>query len=213
MPRLRRWRWPLAGLACVVAAYWGWQHFASSSGTPPQPRAGQQSAQAAPVHAAIVATKPFPVVLNGLGTVQATNTVTVRSRVDGQIEKVAFEEGQMVQEGDLLVQIDPAPFQAALNQATAKLAQDQASLLNAKQDLERTAVLSKQGNATQQLLDQRTRQRRQPDGPGPGRPGRHRERQGPARLHHHQFAADRPRRLSPGGSRQHRARQRSRPAC
>jgi multidrug efflux system membrane fusion protein len=96
------------------------------------------------------------VILTGLGTVQATNTVTVRSRVDGQIEKVAFEEGQMVKEGDLLVQIDAAPFQAALNQATAKLAQDQASMLNAKQDLERTAVLSKQGNATQALLDQRT---------------------------------------------------------
>ena len=86
-------------------------------------------------------------ILGGLGTVQATNTVTVRSRVDGQIEKVAFEEGQMIKEDDLLVQIDPAPFQATLDQATAKLAQDQASLTNAKQDLERTTVLSKQGNA------------------------------------------------------------------
>jgi multidrug efflux system membrane fusion protein len=112
--------------------------------------------QAAPVHVAVVETKGFPIVLNGLGTVQATNSVTVRSRVDGQIEKVGFEEGQMVQEGDLLVQIDPAPFKAALGQAVAKLAQDQASLTNAKQDLERTSVLSKQGNATQQLLDQRT---------------------------------------------------------
>ena len=58
----------------------------------------------------------------------------------------------MIKEGDLLVQIDPAPFQATLNQAIAKLAQDQASLTNAKQDLERTTVLAKQGNATQQLL-------------------------------------------------------------
>ena len=153
---LKTWRWPLAALACVVAAYWGWHHIASAGATPPQVRTTQQAPQAAPVHVAAVETKPFPIVLGGLGTVQATNTVTVRSRVDGQIEKVGFEEGQIVKEGDLLVQIDPAPFRAALNQATAKLAQDQASLLNAKQDLERTAVLSKQGNATQQLLDQRT---------------------------------------------------------
>jgi len=122
----------------------------------PSPRAGQAAQNGAPVHVAVVETRSFPVILNGLGTVQATNMVTVRSRVDGQIEKVGFEEGQMVREGDLLVQIDPAPFQATLNQATAKLAQDEASLTNAKQDLERTAVLSKQGNATQQLLDQRT---------------------------------------------------------
>jgi multidrug efflux system membrane fusion protein len=150
--RLRRWRWPLAALACLAAAYLGWQYFASS-GTPPQARATQQ---AAPVHVGTVETKPFPVVLGGLGTVQATNTVTVRSRVDGQIEKVGFDEGQMVKQGDLLVQIDPAPFQAALGQAVAKLSQDQASLTNARQDLERTTTLSKQGNATQQLLDQRT---------------------------------------------------------
>jgi multidrug efflux system membrane fusion protein len=81
--------------------------------------------------------------------------VTVRSRVDGQIEKVAFEEGQMLKEGDLLVQIDPAPFKAALEQATAKLAQDQASLMYGKQELERTIPLAKQGVSTQQLLDQR----------------------------------------------------------
>ena len=154
--RFRRWRWLVASVACLAAAYWGWMHFASASGTRSQSRDAQLSAQAAPVHIATVETKTFPVVLNGLGTVQATNTVTVRSRVDGQIEKVGFEEGQMVKEGDLLVQIDAAPFQAALNQAVAKLAQDQASLLNAKQDLERTSVLSRQGNATQQLLDQRT---------------------------------------------------------
>jgi multidrug efflux system membrane fusion protein len=110
----------------------------------------------APVKVAIIEKKDFPVVLTGLGTVQATNTVTVRSRVDGQIVKVAFEEGQMIKEGDLLVQVDPAPFKSALDQATAKLAQDQASLSNAKQDLDRTIPLAKQGVATQQLLDQRT---------------------------------------------------------
>ena len=61
----------------------------------------------------MVAKKDFPVLLNGLGTVQALNAVTVRSRVDGQIQTVAFQEGQLVHEGDLLVQIDPAPYKAA----------------------------------------------------------------------------------------------------
>ena len=144
----------LMAIAVVAAGYGVWQHVPAGEGAP---SASQRPGQSpAPVHVAIVERKDFPVVLNGLGTVQATNTVTVRSRVDGQIEKVAFEEGQMVHEGDLLVQIDPAPFQATLNQAIAKLAQDQASLNNARQDLERTSTLAKQGNATQQLLDQRT---------------------------------------------------------
>jgi membrane fusion protein, multidrug efflux system len=151
----RPWRWLLAGAACLAAALWGWQYLAAS-GTGQQARRGQIAAQPVPVHAATVATKPFPIALNGLGTVQATNTVTVRSRVDGQIVKVGFEEGQMLKAGDLLVQIDPAPFQATLDQAVAKLAQDKATLLNGKQDLQRTTTLAKQGDATQQLLDQRT---------------------------------------------------------
>jgi membrane fusion protein, multidrug efflux system len=152
--QLRRWRWLLAAAACALVAI-AVRHLLSQTGPLP-PHSAEAWQNGAPVHVAVVETRPFPVILNGLGTVQATNTVTVRSRVDGQIEKVGFEEGQMVREGDLLVQIDPAPYQAALDQATAKLAQDEASLTNAKQDLERTAVLSRQGNATQQLLDQRT---------------------------------------------------------
>src|SRR5262245_26845436 len=146
--------------AALAGAGWAWWRFGLPSGTPSQQltRAGPQAAPAPPVHTAIVEKKSFPVVLNGLGTVQATNTVTVRSRVDGQIERVAFDEGQMVKEGQLLAQIDPAPFQATLDQAVAKHGQDEASLTNAKQDLQRTSILSRQGNATQQLLDQRTAQ-------------------------------------------------------
>lgn len=153
---LRRWYWPLLAMVVLLAAYGAWRHFGADRPSVRQAGAAQTSAAAAPVHVATVGTKPFSLTLTGLGTVQAANTVTVRSRVDGQITKVAFDEGQMVHEGDLLVQIDPAPLQAALNQAVAKLAQDQASLTNAKQDLDRTTILSKQGNATQALFDQRT---------------------------------------------------------
>ena len=151
---LRRWRWPLAAVAAIAAGFVIW-HQAAWPGAAAR-EAQKAAATQAPVHVAKAESKPFPVMLNGLGTVQATNVVTVRSRVDGQIEKVGFEEGQIVKQGDLLVQIDAAPFQAALNQAVAKLAQDQASLTNAKQDLDRTTTLAQHGNATQQLLDQRT---------------------------------------------------------
>src|SRR5919108_5596417 len=158
--RLQRWPWLLAAVVLAALGFWGWHRLGSAGTTKPQglEAAHTQHTQlaAAPVHVAVVENTDFPVFLNGLGTVQATNTVTVRSRVDGQIEKVAFEEGQMVKEGDLLVQIDPAPFQAALDQAIAKLAQDEANLNNAKRDLQRTATLAKQGDATQQLLDQQT---------------------------------------------------------
>ena len=168
---LRRTLRLLVAAGLIAGGYWVWQNFrpelqrlgtelerfwpAISRLGPPAPTPPAKPAPA-PVRVASVEKKDFPIVLTGLGTVQATNTVTVRSRVDGQIVKVAFEEGQMLKEGDLLAQIDPAPFKAALDQATAKLAQDQASLSNAKQDLERTIPLAKQGVATQQLLDQRT---------------------------------------------------------
>lgn len=146
--RARLWL-PIAA-SIILAAGWGWYSYSHRAvGARPAP-------QPAPVHTAVVERKDFPIFLTGLGTVQPANTVTVRSRVDGQIETVAFEEGQIVTEGDLLVQIDPAPFKATLDQAKAKLAQDQATLNNNKQDLQRTATLAKQGDATQQLLDQRT---------------------------------------------------------
>lgn len=153
-------RWLAAAGMVTVIGYVGWQGLGFTSNSAPAQH-GRESGQqqpapiSVPVRIAVVEKKDFPVHLIGLGTVQPTNIVTVRSRVDGQIEQVAFEEGQMVREGDLLIQIDAAPFQATLNQAIAKHAQDQASLTNAQQDLQRTTVLANQGNATQQLLDQR----------------------------------------------------------
>jgi multidrug efflux system membrane fusion protein len=123
----------------------------------PQPTPAASSAANAPkaatVSVAAVKRTDYPVFIDGLGQVQAENTVTVRTRVDGQVIKIAFEEGQMVKSGDLLARVDPRPFQAALDQAKAKQAQDQATLANARLDLERYSTLAKQSFATQQQLD------------------------------------------------------------
>jgi multidrug efflux system membrane fusion protein len=93
----------------------------------------------------------FPVYLTGLGTVQGFNTVQVRTRVDGQIDKIAFTEGQIIKQGDLLVSIDSRPFQAALDQAKAKKAQDEANFANANLELQRATKLGE--FATAQRVD------------------------------------------------------------
>ncbi|MCX6897220.1 MAG: efflux RND transporter periplasmic adaptor subunit [Verrucomicrobia bacterium] len=108
---------------------------------------------AVPVLAVKVAQKDVPIYLDGLGTVQAFNSVTIRTRVDGQLVKVAFVEGQEVKAGDLLALIDPAPFNAALAQATAKKGQDEAQLANARLDLKRNAELVAQKIASRQVYD------------------------------------------------------------
>jgi len=122
---------------------------ASSQGQP------GRTAGRAPIVVTVTPVKraDYPIVLQSIGQVQAFNTVLVRARVDGQIMKIAFKEGQMVKQGDLLAQIDPRPFQAALDQAVAKKAQDDATLANAKLDLARYSTLAKQDFATKQQLD------------------------------------------------------------
>jgi multidrug efflux system membrane fusion protein len=106
-----------------------------------------------PVLAGIAAREDVPVYLSGLGTVQAFNTVTVRARVDGQLDTVAFVEGQDVKEGELLARIDPRPLQAALNQAIATKASDEAKLTNARLDLQRFTNLIQRDFATRQSVD------------------------------------------------------------
>jgi multidrug efflux system membrane fusion protein len=106
-----------------------------------------------PVTVADVVKGDFPVYLNGLGTVQPYDTVTVRSRVDGQVLTVGFKQGQVVQEGEILVQIDPRPYQAALDQAAAKKAQDEANLRNAQLNLARYGALASHDFASRQQFD------------------------------------------------------------
>jgi multidrug efflux system membrane fusion protein len=142
-------------VAVAGAGYLGWSHFygngirwAAGGGTK-----GGQKPVAIPVTIAQAQTADFPVYLNGLGTVQPYETVTVHSRVDGELTKVAFKQGQMVSEGELLAQIDPRPYQAALDQALAKKAQDEANLKNAQLNLKRYTTLNKEEFSTRQQLD------------------------------------------------------------
>jgi multidrug efflux system membrane fusion protein len=114
---------------------------------------GRPEAPPVPVVAGMVAEKDVPIFLEGLGTVQAFNTVTVRARVDGQLQKVAFVEGQEVHPGDLLAEIDPDPFRTAMEQAVARKGQDEAQLLNARVDLQRYADLLANEGVTQQVYD------------------------------------------------------------
>jgi multidrug efflux system membrane fusion protein len=110
-------------------------------------------AEATAVDVATATRADVPIHLEGLGTVQAFFTVKVTARVDGELQKIAFVEGQTLKKGDLLAQIDPRPFQAALDQALATRAKDEAQLGNAKQDQERYAILAPQDLASKQTVD------------------------------------------------------------
>jgi multidrug efflux system membrane fusion protein len=113
----------------------------------------QSSGGAVPVTTATAKRQDFEVYLRGLGQVQALNSVLMRARVDGTLEQVPVKEGQMVKANDLIAVIDPRPYQAALDQANAKLAQDQADLANAKLDLQRYSSLMKTDYASRQQVD------------------------------------------------------------
>jgi multidrug efflux system membrane fusion protein len=139
----------LVAVIALAGGYALWQHGAGKHSGADHARAA--TARAIPVKIATVRKSDFPVYLTGLGTVQGFNTVVVRTRVDGQIERIAFKEGQLVQKGDLLAHIDPRPFQAALDQAKAKKAQDEANRANANLDLQRYTKLGE--FATRQQTD------------------------------------------------------------
>src|ERR1017187_418038 len=140
----------VAGIVFVVGIVWAVRYYRAASA---KNAAAQSGPPAVPVVEGKVVQKDVPIYVDGLGTVQAFNTVTVHVRVDGQLQKVAFVEGQDVHAGDLLAQIDPDPFRAQLEQTEAKKAQDESQLANARLDLQRDADLIAQKIATQQAYD------------------------------------------------------------
>jgi multidrug efflux system membrane fusion protein len=154
---LLRSRWtPIAALAALaVCGVFGWRYFyGADAGMGGQDKANSSQAPAPiPVTIAQAKKADFPVYLNGLGAVEPYQTVLIRSRVDGAVTKIAFKQGQMVKQGDVLVQIDPRPYQAALDQAVAKKAQDEATLKNAQLDLARYAGLAKEDSVAAQKVD------------------------------------------------------------
>ncbi len=134
----------IALLAAI--AWWALVHERADAAT-------TKSTPAIAVDAVAVTHSDVPIYLQGLGNVQAYYTVTVTARIDGELQKIAFNEGQMVHKGDLLAQIDPRPNQAALQQAQATKLKDQAMLANAKRDLERYITLQPQDLASKQTVD------------------------------------------------------------
>lgn len=146
-----RWLAGLVVLLCIGAGVYFYRGGAGDAQTPPRRRAA--GTQSIPVVTAKVTSGDMDVYLSGLGTVTPFNTVTVKSRVDGQLVKVLFQEGQSVKAGQVLAEIDPRPFQVQLEQAEGQLARDQALLVNAQVDLERYRVLFKEDSIPKQQLD------------------------------------------------------------
>jgi multidrug efflux system membrane fusion protein len=158
------WLWIVALVVVVALGFW---YFRSSrASTEAQGAAAQGAGSGAgkggrgqggpgvvPVVVATAQKGDLPVYYNGLGTVTAFNTVTVRSRVDGQIVKINFTEGQTVHQGDALVEIDPRPYQVQLEQAEGQIAKDQAQLRDVQVDYERYQLLFKEGVIPKQQVD------------------------------------------------------------
>ncbi|WP_436856459.1 MdtA/MuxA family multidrug efflux RND transporter periplasmic adaptor subunit [Citrobacter tructae] len=159
-----RWTIAIVVVVAAIAAFWFWQNRSEPQDTTPgatgpsKPaaqtgRRGMRSGPLAPVQAATATEQAVPRYLSGLGTITAANTVTVRSRVDGQLLALHFQEGQQVKAGDLLAEIDPSQFNVALAQAQGQLAKDKATLANARRDLARYQQLVKTNLVSRQELD------------------------------------------------------------
>lgn len=145
----RRFAWVAAGAIVLVALGW-WLHTRPGE----QPRAGRLATNTpVPVVTATAQTGDVAITLNGLGTVTPLATVTVKTQISGQLTQIAFQEGQTVKKGDFLAEIDPRPYELAVEQADAQLARDQALLKNAQLDLSRYRTLAAQNSIARQQLD------------------------------------------------------------
>ena len=167
-PRKRSWPW-IVGVLLLVAAGVGVWYWSSNVASPPTTAGagapggggggggrggrGDGAGRPTPVIAAAARTGSIDVYLNALGTVTPRNAVVVKSRVDGQLMRVAFKEGQVVKAGELLAEVDPRPFQVQLAQAQGQMAKDQALLRNAQVDLERYRTLLAQDSIAKQQVD------------------------------------------------------------
>ena len=152
--RRRRWPWVLAAIVTAAAIAAGW--YLGRTPATPVPAAGARgdpASRALPVVASAARKGSIDVYLNALGTVTPRNVVTVKPRVDGQLMRVAFREGEIVKAGELLAEIDPRPFAVQLTQAAGQMAKDQALLKNAQLDLERYQTLLSQDSISKQQVD------------------------------------------------------------
>jgi membrane fusion protein, multidrug efflux system len=148
----RRRRIAVIGVVFVILAGAGWYWYRVPESEPA--RAARPPARPVPVSVAVAGRQDVPIYVTGLGTVQASFTIAIHSQVDGIMQEVRFAEGQHVKKGEVLAQIEPRPFQAALDLAKAKRSQDVATLGAAQKDLERSKTLVVQSVATQQTVDQ-----------------------------------------------------------
>lgn len=159
--RSRKFFWFFIALSLAVAGTYWWLNHTAMQATDAdvarqsqtRGKGGRHGAALPPVQATEAVTESVPQFLSGLGTVTAANIVTLRSRVDGELTAIHFDEGQEVQAGQPLAEIDPRPWQVALAQAQGQLAKDQATLANARRDLARYEQLAKNKLVSQQELD------------------------------------------------------------
>lgn len=160
---VRRWTWRIAPFALALLAVGAYGLFARAGGAA-RPATTTTPPRATPVVVAPARTRDVGVYITGLGSVTPLNTVTIHSRVDGQLLDVTFREGQLVKAGDLLAEIDPKPFEAQLTQFEGQLARDQALLENARLDVTRYETLATTDAIPEQQLDTQRSLVRQDEG-------------------------------------------------